>query len=126
MSEDKEFPTLAVLSATSGVMLTRHIGELYEVLNHVLGMSLMTHQLPNASRVAEPYILSQHPHLREASHKVKSLVPPKDENFEERMTFLCDILKGLYGESVMLSPDREARERWDVLYGQDFFSTFRG
>ena len=123
-NEDKEFPTLAILSATSGVMFTRNIGELYEVLDHVIGASLMTHELPDASRVASPYILSRHPHLREASDRAKALVPEKDEHFETNMSFLCNVLTTIYGETLPLSYEADANKNWDIIRDKGFLRLF--
>ncbi|PPF38355.1 hypothetical protein [Pseudoclavibacter sp. AY1H1] len=58
----KTFPTLAVVTATSG-RLACEIGQLYEVLDHVLDDSLMTHQLPAAARAASPILYRQFPWL---------------------------------------------------------------
>lgn len=62
MSETKEFPTLDVVTVATGVLVSdRHIAAVYEVCNWMLDDNLMTHQLPNASRTLEPYILREHP-----------------------------------------------------------------
>lgn len=62
MSETKEFPTLDVVTVATGALVSdRHIAAVYEVCNWMLDDSLMTHQLPNASRTLEPYILREHP-----------------------------------------------------------------
>ena len=53
----------AVLSVTSGVLVAP-IGDLYEILNWMTGESLMTHQLPRASRDCAPVLLAAHPMLR--------------------------------------------------------------
>lgn len=62
MSETREFPTLDVVTVATGVLVSdRHIASVYEVCNWMLDDNLMTHQLPNASRTLEPYILREHP-----------------------------------------------------------------
>jgi hypothetical protein len=62
MSDTREFPTLDVVTVATGVLVSdRHIASVYEVCNWMLDDSLMTHQLPNASRTLEPYILQEHP-----------------------------------------------------------------
>lgn len=126
MSEDQEFPTLAILSATSGTLFCQHISQLYDVLDHVLGLGLMTHELPEASRVVSPYILKRHPQLREASERARALVPEKDEHFETNMTFLCNVLETIYGKTLPLSFVQEARAEWDAKTDlSQFFSEVR-
>jgi hypothetical protein len=64
MTGTRSFPTLDVVSVTTGVMVSdRGMPALYEVLDYVLDDRLMTHQLPAASRAAEPGIYKQHPWL---------------------------------------------------------------
>lgn len=49
--ETKSFHIGDVLSAMTGTLVSpRHIGGVYDVLNWMTGESLMTHQLPRASR----------------------------------------------------------------------------
>lgn len=62
MSITKEFPTLDVVTVATGFLVSdRGIGSVYEVCNWMLDDSLMTHQLPNASRTLAPHILQEHP-----------------------------------------------------------------
>ncbi len=54
-----------LLSISTGKLLSpTHIDGVYKILNHMTGDNLMTHQLPNACRIAEPYLLDQHPWLK--------------------------------------------------------------
>lgn len=63
MSETKEFPTLAVVSATTG-RLACDIGELYKILGWLMrDDSIMTHQLPAAASEAEAGLIEQFPWL---------------------------------------------------------------
>jgi len=43
------------------------MGDVYKALNHLTGQSLFTHQLPNASRRAEPYLVELFPWLSECT-----------------------------------------------------------
>lgn len=61
-TKTKRFTTGQILSAMHGRLLCE-IGELYEILNWMTGESLMTHQLPRASREAEPSLREQFPDL---------------------------------------------------------------
>ena len=61
MNQTKEFPTEAVVSAVSGIMLVDDFGEIYEVLNFLLEDNLFTHELPAACDRARPYIYARYP-----------------------------------------------------------------
>jgi len=60
--EAREFTLGAVLNITTGKLLT-DIGDVYQILNFMTGESLMTHQLPRASRACRPALIGQHPDL---------------------------------------------------------------
>lgn len=64
MTETKTFPTLDVVSASTGILVCE-LYDMYDVLNWMLNDSLMTHQMPNASRTVQPYLETQHPWLAE-------------------------------------------------------------
>lgn len=57
------FPTEAVLTVTTDRMLCSDIGMVYEILNHMTGDNLFTHQLPRAAGKCAPALLEQHPQL---------------------------------------------------------------
>lgn len=60
----KTFPLGTVLSVTTGLLLSPDgIGGVYEILNHMTGDNLYTHQLPRVSRECEPHLLRQFPVL---------------------------------------------------------------
>jgi len=64
--ETRVFDTLAVVSAATGVFVCDTIDQFYDVLGFVLGEpGLMTHQMPGASRAAEPHLVKQFPWLSE-------------------------------------------------------------
>jgi hypothetical protein len=58
----KAFPLGQVLSATTGRLLCE-MGGLYEILNHMTGDTLWTHQLPRAFRECKPWMLRWFPEL---------------------------------------------------------------
>ena len=63
MSETtKAFSLGVILSVTTGVLLTG-MGEVYRILGFMTGETLVTHQLPRASRECSPELLRQHPQL---------------------------------------------------------------
>jgi hypothetical protein len=100
MSGTQEFSTEAVLTATTGIMLTHDIGDLYDVLGYVLGDdSLMTHQLPAAARAAEQHLYRLHPWLR-AVH------PPRGDTAALRPWL--DGIIAERGDAVAVTPDPEA------------------
>lgn len=51
-----------VLTVTTGRLFCP-IGDLYEILNHMTGDNLFTHQLPRASEAAKPVLLAAYPRL---------------------------------------------------------------
>lgn len=62
----KTFPLGTVLSITTGHMLAPNgIGGVYEILNHMTGDSIYTHQIPRVLRECAPYLLKQFPALAE-------------------------------------------------------------
>lgn len=76
MIEAKDFPTLAVISTATGVLVLEDgIGAVYEVLNWMTGESVFTHQLPRIGREAQPVILAAHPELASAYEEAKRVTP---------------------------------------------------
>ena len=59
----KPFDILVVMSITTGRLLTP-IDNVYKILNFILGENLMTHELPTAWRIANEFLLAQHPELK--------------------------------------------------------------
>jgi hypothetical protein len=63
-SEIRSFDLGDILSVTTGYLVSkRHIGGVYDILNHMTGDNLFTHQLPRAADMCKPAILDQHPQL---------------------------------------------------------------
>lgn len=76
MTETKAFPTLDVLSAITGVIVTlRKIEPVYEVLNFMTGESLFTHQLPRVGEEARAVMLEFQPMLAEAIKEAGQVTP---------------------------------------------------
>jgi hypothetical protein len=72
MSEQttRQFSLRVILTVTTGRLLTERkgphnngIGDLYEILNHLTGDSLFTHQLGRAGEACKPYLLQLFPEL---------------------------------------------------------------
>lgn len=62
MGETKAFGIGAILSITGEAMMC-DIGDIYDLLGWMTGESLMTHQLPRASRECEDFLREQFPDL---------------------------------------------------------------
>lgn len=53
-----------ILSVTTGSLVSLdHIGGVYNLLNHMTGDNLFTHQLPRACDECRPALVAQHPDL---------------------------------------------------------------
>lgn len=64
----KTFHIGDVLSISHGYLVSRdHIGGVYNILNHMTGDELMTHQLPLACDAVKPDLLEQHPWLKDVA-----------------------------------------------------------
>lgn len=60
----KQFHIGDIISITDGSLVSpRHIGGVYDILGWMTGESLMTHQLPRASRECEDNLRAQHPDI---------------------------------------------------------------
>lgn len=60
----KRFHISDVLSITTGRLVSdRHMDGVYDILNHMTGESLFTHQLGRASKACKPELLRQFPVL---------------------------------------------------------------
>ena len=71
----KPFNLSDVLSITTGRLVSfRHMEGIYDILNHMTGDDLFTHQLPRAMEVCAPVLLSDHPWLQEMGDRLCSLI----------------------------------------------------
>ena len=64
-TETKTFPTADVLSAVTGVLVSK-IDGVYEVLSWMSGEPIWTHQLPRVSREAQTAVIAMHPTIQKA------------------------------------------------------------
>lgn len=93
MSDVRDFDLGDVLSVTTGRLVSpRHIAGVYDILGHVTGERLMTHQLPRACDQAKPGIIEQHPDLADVD------VPSGLDSEEKVMEWLA-VAKQTYGET---------------------------
>lgn len=69
----RPFPTLDVLSAISGVMVTQDFAGIGAVLTEMSGESVYTHQIPRISREARAVMLRVHPEISEAIRESKEI-----------------------------------------------------
>lgn len=100
----KHFPTLAVLSVTTGRLLTKPkqesegngIGQLYKLLGWMTDDEPFTHQLPRFARECKPWILRWHPNLADVEQEICERC---DEGFVEQVQ--ADMIARL-GETIEL------------------------
>lgn len=62
-SETKDFNSLAVASATTGVLLLQDFGKVHECVTWVLGREVWTHELPGCAKETTAAILAQYPDM---------------------------------------------------------------
>ncbi len=98
MAPTRTFHIGDILTITDGRLVSpRHIEGAYDILGWMTGDSLMTHQLPRASRECEENLRQQHPDL--AAVKV-----PEGLGSEEAvLTWLAQQV-AVYGESREVAP----------------------
>jgi hypothetical protein len=91
MTETRDFHIGDILSITTDRLVSpEHIGGVYKILDWMTGESLMTHQLPRASRECAPLLKAQHPDLSE-------IVVPDSINSEETLLFWLAEVTEVYG-----------------------------
>ncbi|WP_405375908.1 MULTISPECIES: hypothetical protein [unclassified Microbacterium] len=89
----RDFHIGDVISVATGTLVAlRHMEAVYDLCDFMTGDSLMTHQLPRASRECEPSLREQHPDL------TSEPIPPiaSREDADEWLTSLY----AKYGETV--------------------------
>jgi len=106
-TDTRTFPTTDVISATTGILVGTVDG-VYEVLSHAVGDTLFTHQLPNASRVAEDHLYTLIPWARKIPHPDNA--PNEDrEDYLARLLVWVEAMVQAHGETVavpaMSDPD---------------------
>lgn len=66
MIDTRDFHLGDILSITTGRLVSpRHVDGIYDILNFMTRDNLFTHQLPRACDECKPYLLRQHPQLKE-------------------------------------------------------------
>lgn len=64
----RQFHIGDILSITTGMLVSpRLIAGVYDILNHMTGENLFTHQLPRACEICKPELLKQHPQLADVA-----------------------------------------------------------
>jgi hypothetical protein len=93
MSETREFPVGAILTVTSGKMV-HPFDEVHELLDHLTGDTLFTHQLPRAAEECEPHLRTQHPDLAAVE------VPDGLDSWEKCKAFVSDVIASCGGDTL--------------------------
>lgn len=99
----KTFSLGAVLTITTGYLLCRdRMDGVYEILNHMTGDNLFTHQLPRATRECKPWLLEQHPQLAGVEPDSATVAGWDDD--EESVYRWVDEQSAIYGETLPVKP----------------------
>lgn len=107
MSETKTFHIGDILSITTGRLVSpRHIDGVYDILDWMTNDQLFTHQLPRASREAEP-------HLKEWFPDLAAIEVPDDFGGEEAVWTWLDEQVAIYGKERAV-PQLEAVEHTHI------------
>lgn len=103
MSAGKVFGLGDVLSVTTGILVSRrHVDGVYDVLQHMVGGPVWTHQLPRVSDEVTPDILRQHPWLGDITVPI---FPDGDEDTVRTAVFAwLDGIEAVHGSLVSLHP----------------------
>lgn len=92
----RNFDISDILSVTTGRLVsTRHMAGLCDILNYMTGDDLSTHAIPRAGRECEPFLLEQHPQLKNVD--ASSVTPDNWQAWlaEQRKT---------YGDELPVAP----------------------
>jgi len=86
-----------ILSVTTDRLMSRRgIAGIYDLLGHMTGNNLFTHELPEAARLCEPALLAQHPRL-------VGVTPPDGLGNPDLMAWLIE-QERVYGETLTVAP----------------------
>lgn len=122
MSETRKFPIDAVLSVTTGMLLTE-LGDVYKVIDFLSGQVHMTHQLPAAQRRLTPVIYAQFPRINGVEPplipKDKTKTAPDDEWVVDRHRYGLWLreVKQVHGATLELTPLPEGG--YERMMGED-------
>lgn len=90
-------PLADVLSVTADRLLSRrHIGGVYDLLSHMTGQDVYTHQLGTAADACAPALVEQHPFLAD-------LKPPVGLDRDDLYAWLVEAER-VHGETVDVTP----------------------
>lgn len=79
----KEFPTEAVISAATG-MLICPFDKVHEVCTYMAGEPVWTHQLPRVGREVEATLKQRHPELAQTFAEAEGITPDNWQEFRDR------------------------------------------
>lgn len=97
MKSTKTFTIDDVLSAATGTLCSRrHMEGVYDIMSHLAGRSLMTHELPAAFQMYSPVLLARYPDLKHADVSGLSA-----ENINARATAWAE----QFGETLEIESD---------------------
>ena len=103
----KDFPLGTVLTVTTHRLLCE-MDDLYEILEHLTGTTLLTHQLPRAGKACKEPLLTQFPALRDIT------VPDLDSR-ETYQAWMAS-QESIYGTTLPVAPlDEGIYERKDPV-----------
>lgn len=106
----KSVSTLGVVSVYTGILLTKDVTDLYDVIGHVLDYpEIMTHELPAGSHAVSLFLEVEYPWLRSIKF------PERDDNYKENLEVLCNSLVSVYSDTLQLWPYYEYT--WQDLTG---------
>lgn len=97
MSEQRSIPLADILSVTTGRLLSRrHVDGIYDLLRHMTGQDVYTHQLPKVADACAPDLVRQHPFLAD-------LKPAAGLDAADLMAWLVEAERQ-HGEDLPVAP----------------------
>lgn len=97
MPEARSIPLADVLSVTTDRLLSRrHVAGIYDLLRHMTGQDVYTHQLGKVADACAPELEAQHPFLVD-------LKPPASLDVPDLMAWLLEAER-IHGEEIVVLP----------------------
>lgn len=97
MPEARSIPLADILSVTTDRLLSRrHVAGIYDLLRHMTGQDVYTHQLGKVADECAPELEAQHPFLA-------GLKPPADLDVPDLMAWLIEAER-IHGEEIIVLP----------------------
>lgn len=104
----KPFNLSDVLSITTGRLVSfRHMEGVYDILNHMTGDKIYTHQLGRAIEACRPSILADHPWLAEIGGRLEALItalPDGADVMLELRPFFVDLMRAVGSSDINVLP----------------------